>query len=93
MNLNPKNLQEYVVAKIIEYNNDRDKEIENLKNELKKNARSLKKAKAILRSHDICFECMCSRCKRKMSDYDTSHSHNTHPDYPTLCYTCFFILL
>ena len=31
MNLNPKNLQEYVVAKIIEYNDERDKEIEKLK--------------------------------------------------------------
>ena len=93
MNLNPKNLQEYVVAKIIEYNNERDKEIEKLKDELKRKERSLKKAKAILREHDICFECVCDRCKRKIIEHDTSHSHNAHPDYPTLCYTCFFILL
>ena len=93
MNLNPKNLQEYVVNKIIEYNNERDKEIAELKEKLNKTEKLLKKAKSLLRSHDICFECVCDHCKRKMSQYDTSHSHNAHPDYPTLCYTCFFILL
>ena len=93
MNLNPKNLQEYVVTKIIEYNDEKDKEINLLKIELRKKEKLLKKAKEIFRYHNICFECICSYCKRKISDQDTSHSHNSYPEYPTLCYNCFFILL
>lgn len=93
MNLNPKNIQEYVVNKVLENFEERDKEILALKEELKRKDKQIKKMKAILRENNICYNCICSKCDRKIPNGDNTHSHNTDLNYPTLCYRCFFIVL
>ena len=80
-----KNIQEYVINKIIEHIDESKKEIE-------KRDKKIKNMKRILKDNDICFECICSKCNKKIYDLDT-HSHNAHEDYPTLCYRCFFSVL
>ena len=55
------NIKEYIIQKVIEYNNEKDKEIEKLK--------------TILRDNNVCFECICSKCNKEI--YDIIHSHNT----------------
>jgi len=84
-----KNIQEYVVNKIIE----NISETEYLKAELDKQNKKINKMKKLLRSNNICFECICSKCDRKIPPDDNSHSHNSHTLYPTLCYRCFFSVL
>ena len=83
------NIKEYVVNKVLQ-NMD---ETEKLKLELKKANKKIDKMKKLLKSNNICFECVCSKCKRKIPESDSGHSHNTDKIYPTLCYRCFFQVL
>ena len=93
MQLNPKNIQDYVVKKVIEHIENRDGEIEALKSQMKKMERRINRMKRIMKEQGLCFECTCANCKRKIPEHDTQHSHNAHPNYETLCYRCFLLLL
>ena len=100
MNLTPKNIQDYVVRKVLENFEERDaeilrlqKSIESLKNEIKEKDKKIKRMSIIFKDNSICYECVCSRCRRKIPNGDTLHSHNAHPVYSILCYRCFFNVL
>jgi len=77
-----KNIEEYVINKVIEY-----------MEESKKKDIEIKKMKKLLRDNNICFECVCSKCNKKIDPSNDDHSHNTHEQFPTLCYKCFFSVL
>ena len=87
--MNAKNIQEYVVFKVIEHI---DQTVA-LKQELLEKEKYIQKMKRVLRENNVCFECQCDRCNRKISPGDEGHSHNTHDIYKTLCYRCFFQVL
>lgn len=91
--MNAKNIQEYVITKILENFEEKDKEIEALKKELKEKDKQIKEMKHLLKDNQICYNCVCSKCERKIPKGDNTHSHNTEPQYPTLCYRCFFHVL
>ena len=86
--MNVKNIKEYVVNKIIE----NSKEIESLKKEIKNKDKKIRKMKNLLDANNICFECICSRCNKKILP-DDIHSHDMNELYPTICYICFFQIL
>jgi len=91
--MNPKNIQEYVVKKVLENLGEKDIEIENLKKEIREKDKKIKAMEILLRDNRICFNCICSKCSRKIPQGDNTHSHNTDLEYPTLCYRCFFHVL
>jgi hypothetical protein len=80
------NIQEYVYEKVITHLNEKDIEIEKLKKEIKR-------TKRILKENGICYQCICSRCKKKIPPRDETHSHNSHPVFETLCQICFYAVL
>ena len=84
--MNPKNIQEYVANKVIEH-------LEEVNRELEKKDEKIKKMRKILRDNNICFECVCSKCNKKITPSYDDHSHNSHESFPTLCYKCFFSVL
>ena len=82
------NIQEYVVNKIL----NNAEEIQALQEENKKLEKKIKNMKKIFVDKGICFECVCSKCGKKLVAND-EHSHNSHEHFPTLCYRCFFSVL
>ena len=83
--IDPKNIQEYVSIKVIEH-------LKEINNVIEEKDIKIEKMKNLLRDNDICFECICSKCNRKIEPND-DHSHNTYESFPTLCYKCFFSVL
>ena len=86
--MNPRNIEEYVINKILKNN----EEVEHLKKQIKDQDMKIKKMKRLLKDNNICFECVCSRCKKKIRK-DDIHSHEINDIYPILCYICFFQVL
>ena len=87
--MNPKNIEEYVINKVLE----QMEQVEKLKKENEYKDKKIKKMKRLLVDNNICFECVCSRCNRKIKPDSDDHSHNSHVEFPTLCYMCFFKVL
>lgn len=93
VNHTPLNIQEYVITKILSHLTEKDEEICKLKLEIVKQNKQIKKMKMILKDNQICYNCICSRCNKKIAESDSLHSHNCYENYQTLCANCFFILL
>tara|TARA_R110002153_G_scaffold251049_1_gene407942 strand:+ start:162 stop:434 length:273 start_codon:yes stop_codon:yes gene_type:complete len=83
------NIQEYVVFKVIEHID----ETGTLKKELLEKEKYIHDMRKVLKANNVCFECICDRCKKKIPSEDEGHSHHAHEIYRTLCYRCFFQLL
>ncbi len=94
--MNARNIQEYVVAKVIEHLEYRDEEIKNLKIQALKKDKEIKYMKELLTTNRVCYECKCSRCDKfcvKLPFLDKEHFHDAIPEFPVLCYNCFFTIL
>lgn len=87
--MNPKNIEEYVAMKVISHLEN----VEELKKEIIKLKRENKVIIKMLRDNKICYNCICSKCGKNHIYNDDTHSHNSHPDYKILCYSCFFSVL
>ncbi len=91
--MNARNIEEYVAMKVIEHLEKEEKEKQGLQKQIRKLTKQNKQMSKILKDRNICYNCICSRCGKTHVYSDDTHSHNSHPEYSVLCYSCFFAVL
>lgn len=101
--ISPRNLQEYVIGKVLEHIEERidtvktkDEEIKMLNLQLLKKDKEIRYMKDLLTTNKVCYECKCTRCDKfcvRLPLIDKEHFHDAVPEYPILCYNCFFYIL